>query len=48
MKTLSLGFRFYDDPKERLYKSYKWIIPIGIITFILLSLLRAYTFCKIK
>ena len=48
MKTLSLGFRFYDDPKERLYKSYKWIIPIGIITFILISLLRAYTFCKIK
>lgn len=48
MKTLSLVFRFFDDPKERIYKSQKWIIPIGIITFILITLLRAYTFCKIK
>ena len=48
LKTLTLIFRFIDDPDERLYKIYKWITPIGIIFYILLTLLRSYTFCKIK
>ena len=48
LKTLTLIFRFIDDPDERLYKIYKWITPIGIAFYILLTLLRSYTFCKIK
>ena len=47
-KSLSLVYRFDDDPDERIYKYYKWIIPIGIIIFVLIELLRSYTFCKIK
>ena len=47
-KSLSLVYRFDDDPDERIYKYYKWIIPIGIISFVLIELLRSYTFCKIK
>ena len=47
-KALSLKFRFTDDPDERLYIYYKWIIPLGIAIYILIELLRSYTFCKIK
>jgi len=48
-KTISLLLRFTkEDSKKRLYKSYPWIIPIGIICFISISLLRAYAYCKIK
>ena len=48
MKSLSTFFRLIDDHKIRIFKVYTWIIPIGIISFILISLLRSYTFCKIK
>jgi hypothetical protein len=48
-KTISLKFRL-DDPNIRvLYKSFNWIICIGIsISFILITFLRSYIFCKIK
>jgi hypothetical protein len=48
-KTISLKFRL-DDPNIRvLYKSFNWIICIGIsISFILITFLRPYTFCKVK
>ena len=48
MKTLSVVYRIIDDHKKRIFKIYKWIIPIGISSFILISLLRAYNFCKVK
>ena len=48
MKILSLYSRLIDENETRLYKIYSWIAPVGIIIFILLTLLRAYIFCKIK
>ena len=48
MKTLSIIFRVIDSHKIRIFKIYKWIIPIGILSFIIISLLRAYNFCKVK
>ena len=48
MKTLSLIYRILDSHKERIFKIYIWIIPIGISSFILISLLSSYSFCKIK
>lgn len=47
-KILSLGFRFVDDDKGRLFKIYKWIIPLGIIVFITLKCLTSYSVCRIK
>ena len=47
-KVLSLGFRFVDDGKQRLFKIYKWIIPVGIIIFIFLTLIKSYSLCIIK
>ena len=48
MKSLSTYFRLIDDHKKRIFKIYGWIIPVGICSFILISLLRAYTFCNVK
>ena len=48
MKNLSTFYRLIDDHKKRIFKIYTWIIPVGIFGFILISLLRAYTFCNIK
>ena len=48
MKTISIIYRLIDDHKTRLFKIYTWIIPIGIISFILISFLRSYNFCKIN
>ena len=45
---LSTIYRFIDDDNKKIYTKYLWIIPIGIIFSILITLLRAYTFCKIK
>ena len=47
-KILSTIFRFKDDYNPKLYKEYHAFIPIGIIIFFLIIILRAYTFCKIK
>ena len=47
-KILSLIFRITEDPVERIYTDYKWIIAIGILLFVLYDLLRGYTLCKIK
>lgn len=38
----------YFDNTIKIYKTYKIIIPIGIIIFLLISFLRAYVSCKIK
>ena len=48
MKNLSTFYRLIDNHKKRIFKIYPWIIPVGICSFILISLLRAYTFCSIK
>ena len=48
MQILSTRYRFIDDFNEKLYKVYIWVIPIGIISFILIILLRSYCFCKIN
>ena len=48
MKSLSIVYRLIDDHKKRIFKIYTWLIPVGISCFILISLLRCYTFCKIK
>ena len=47
LKILSIIFRIKDSEKL-LYREYKWIIPIGIIIFNLILLLRSYVYCKIK
>ena len=39
---------FRNEHEKKIYKDYTWVVPIGIIGFILLTLLRAYSFCKIK
>ena len=48
MKSLSILFRLIDDHKKRIFKIYTWIIPLGITFFLLISLLKSYTLCKIK
>ena len=48
MKNFSTYYRIIDNHKKRVFKVYAWIIPIGILFFIVLSFLRAYMFCKIK
>ena len=48
LKILSTIFRFVDDDEPKLYIIYKWIIPIGVIYFVILVYLRCYCFCKIK
>ena len=44
---LSNIFELKDDSRM-IYKEYIWLIPIGIIIFILNSFLRAYIYCKLK
>ena len=48
MKALSIKYRLIDNHKRRIFKIYSWIIPVGIFSFILISLLRSYNFCKAK
>jgi len=47
LKILSIYFRIIGDEKI-LYREYIWIIPIAIIIFNLIMLLRCYVYCKIK
>ena len=47
MKIISIIFIFKDG-EEKIYIKYTWIVPIGIIFFILLYLLDAYIICKMK
>ena len=46
-KLISTIFLLNNEEK-RIFKIYHWIVPIGIIIYIFISLLRSYTFCKIK
>ena len=47
MKWISLMFIFFDS-SERIYKTYYIFIPIGLIIFLSITCIRAYTSCKIK
>ena len=38
----------YLDDKGKIYKTYKIIIPIGIIIFLAITYLRSYVTCKVK
>ena len=48
MKILSIIFRMNFSQHERIYNKINWIIPIGILSYILITLLRAYSYCKTK
>ena len=47
-KILSTIYRFIDDDNPKLYTFYHVLIPIGIIFYLLIILLRSYAYCKIK
>ena len=47
-KLVSTFLMMYDNNRRLLYKNHAAIIPFGIIAYIMLSLLRNYTICKIK
>ena len=47
-KSLSTFLKINNDENRLIYKDYTIIIPIGILVYILLSLLRSYSLCKIK
>ena len=47
-KILSTVYRFIDDENKKLYIFYPGLVPIGIIIYFLIILLKAYSFCKIK
>ena len=47
-KLISTFLMMYDNNRRLLYQNHAAIIPFGIIAYILLSLLRNYTLCKIK
>ena len=48
MKFISTLYIIKDNTKKKLYKDYKWIIPIGIISFILIIFIRGYSYCRLK
>jgi len=47
MKIISSCIYYFDNP-DIIYKTYKIIIPIGTIIFLLITYLRAYVACKVK
>ena len=47
-KILSTVYRFIDDENKKLYVFYPGLVPIGIIIYFSIILLKAYSFCKIK
>ena len=47
-KILSTIYSLYDDDEQKIYIKYYWIVFIGITFSILMTLLRSYTFCKMK
>jgi len=48
LKAISTVYIIIKEKKEKLYKDYFWIIPIGIISFLLLIFLRGYSYCRLK
>ena len=48
LKSLSIINILKDEKDKKLYKDYIWIMPIGIIIFMLITLLRGYSYCKLK
>lgn len=47
IKIISTSIGYHDEG-DNIYKTYKIIIPIGIIIFLIITYLRAYVSCKIK
>ena len=47
-KVLSIINILNDEKDKKIYKDYIWIMPIGIIVFMLITLLRGYSYCKLK
>lgn len=47
-KSLSVVEIFKNDYEQRIYKNYIWFIPIGVISFLLITCIRDYSICKIK
>ena len=48
MKIMSLYEIMINKHQENIYKKYYWIIAVGIISFLIIILIRAYAYCKIK
>ena len=48
MRIIELIFVIKKDEEEMIYVKYKWIIPIGIIIFLLKYCLESYFLCRLK
>ena len=48
MKIVTIIISYKNNDSEILYISYKWLIPVGIVFFIILITIRAYAISKIK
>ena len=48
MKIISIVLIIKDNNKNKLYKDYIWIIPIGIIMFLLILFIKDYSYCRLK
>ena len=47
MKIISV-ILVYESDEPRIYKEYSWLLPIGLIGFILLNFIDGYILCKMK
>ena len=47
-KILTINEILQNKDEDFLYKKYKWILPIGSITFLINTFLRDYSICKMK
>ena len=48
MKIISLYKILKTNDEDNIYKNHHWIIPVGIISFLIFILIRDYSYCKIK
>ena len=48
MKVISTYIIINNNSIPKLYNKYTWIIPVGIISFILIIFIRGYSFCRLK
>ena len=48
LKIVTIIISYKNNDSEILYISYKWLIPVGIVFFIILITIRAYAISKIK
>jgi hypothetical protein len=47
MKLISF-YLLYNDDREKIYKTYNLLIPIGFVFYLLIIFLRSYAICKMK